>query len=113
LTPPRTFEVSITHGAERDLEDIHAYLAVHRGTDEADLLLDAFLAKIETLECYPLRGSIPSELDALGIRDFRQIILPPHRIIYRVIDSRVFIVLIADGRRDMQSLLERRLLGAR
>ncbi|PKQ02736.1 MAG: plasmid stabilization protein, partial [Alphaproteobacteria bacterium HGW-Alphaproteobacteria-11] len=32
--------------------------------------------------------------------------------IYRTIDKRVVIYLIADGRRDMQSLLARRLLGA-
>jgi toxin ParE1/3/4 len=36
----------------------------------------------------------------------------PYRVIYRVIDVRVFIILIADGRRDLQSLLAGRLLGA-
>ena len=46
----------------------------------------------------------------LGIRDFRQILLPPYRLIYRVMDGTVFILLIADGRRDVQALLERRLL---
>jgi toxin ParE1/3/4 len=33
-------------------------------------------------------------------------------VIYRVADNRVIIYLIADGRRDMQSVLARRLLGA-
>lgn len=32
-------------------------------------------------------------------------------MIYRVIGRQVFIYLIADGRRDMQALLQRRLLG--
>ena len=36
----------------------------------------------------------------------------PYRVIYRVIGKQVIIYLIADGRRDMQSLLSRRLLGA-
>jgi toxin ParE1/3/4 len=31
-------------------------------------------------------------------------------VVYRVIGNQVFIVLIADGRRDMQSVLARRLL---
>jgi toxin ParE1/3/4 len=47
---------------------------------------------------------------ALGIREYRQAFFKPYRLIYRVIGKRVFIYLIADGRRDMQSLLSRRLL---
>jgi toxin ParE1/3/4 len=35
-----------------------------------------------------------------------------HRIIYRVMDKKVYVLLIVDGRRDMQSLLQRRLLDA-
>jgi len=34
----------------------------------------------------------------------------PYRIIYRVMDKTVYVLLIVDGRRDMQPLLERRLL---
>ncbi|MDO9351029.1 MAG: type II toxin-antitoxin system RelE/ParE family toxin, partial [Deltaproteobacteria bacterium] len=33
-------------------------------------------------------------------------------IIYRVMDKIVYVLLIADGRRDMQTLLQRRLLEA-
>jgi toxin ParE1/3/4 len=33
-------------------------------------------------------------------------------VIYRVVGNRVVIYLIVDGRRDMQSVLARRLLGA-
>lgn len=35
----------------------------------------------------------------------------PHRVIYRAVDERVIIYVIADGRGDMQTLLQRRLLG--
>jgi toxin ParE1/3/4 len=49
--------------------------------------------------------------DLFQNRDFRQLGLAPYRIIYRVIAQEVFVLLIADGRRDMQGLLERRLLG--
>ncbi|MGE7471962.1 type II toxin-antitoxin system RelE/ParE family toxin [Bosea sp. NPDC003192] len=104
------FEVELTQGAEDDLEAIHTYLAEHRSMDAAESLLNAFLEKISTLERYPDRGSVPKELEALGIREFRQILLDPYRLIYRVIGSKVVILVIADGRRDMQALLERRLL---
>lgn len=105
------FEVELTQGAEDDLEAIHAYLAEHRSADAAESLLNAFLEKISTLERYPERGSVPKELEALGVRDFRQILLDPYRLIYRVTARKVVILVIADGRRDMQALLERRLLG--
>jgi toxin ParE1/3/4 len=105
------FEVELTQGAEHDLEAIHRYLAENRSADDADALLDAFLGKIDALERFPLRGSVPKELEALGIREFRQILLDSFRLIYRVAGSKVVILLIADAWRNMQALLERRLLG--
>jgi toxin ParE1/3/4 len=109
--PPRKFEVELTQGAEDDLDSIYRYLAENRSSDDAERLLDAFLDKIRTLERYPLRGSVPKELESIGIREYRQVLMKPYRLIYRVAADEVFIMLIADGRRDMQALLERRLLG--
>jgi toxin ParE1/3/4 len=67
---------------------------------------------METLANLPERGSHPKELLALGIREYRQTFFKPYRIVYRVVARRVYVYLIADGRRDMQALLERRLLDA-
>ncbi|WP_216088994.1 hypothetical protein [Aequoribacter fuscus] len=44
------------------------------------------------------------------MREFREIRFKPYRIIHRVIAGHVNVMVIADGRRDMRSLLERRLL---
>lgn len=75
-------------------------------------MLDRIQKIIDTLATSPERGSYPKELLALGIREYRQTFFKPYRVIYRIIGQRVYVYLIADGRRDMQSLLERRLLGA-
>ncbi|EJL29491.1 type II toxin-antitoxin system RelE/ParE family toxin [Novosphingobium sp. AP12] len=107
----RRFVVELTQGAEDDLEEIHGYLTAARGLDDADALLDELLRSVETLEQFPDRGAIPNELQDLGMREFRQILLRHYRLIYRVFERRVVILIIADGRRDMQTLLERRLLG--
>jgi toxin ParE1/3/4 len=104
------FEVRYTRGAEDDLERLYDYLAEQGSPSIADALLDAVLEKVDALERFPHRGSVPKELAGLGIRTFRQLMLSPYRIIYRVIGQEVFVLLIADGRRDMQALLERRLL---
>jgi len=50
------------------------------------------------------------ELLSIGVREYREILFKPYRIIYRVIENNVYVLLIADGRRDMQTLLQRRLL---
>ena len=77
---------------------------------------DALLAKIEkvftSLADSPERGSRPKELTALGILEYRQVFFKPYRMIYQISGKHVYIMLITDGRRDMKSLLERRLLGA-
>jgi toxin ParE1/3/4 len=43
---------------------------------------------------------------------FHEIFFKPYRIIYRVMEDKAYVLLIADGRRDMQRLLQRRLLQA-
>jgi toxin ParE1/3/4 len=106
------YAVRLTRGAERDLEIIYDYLAENRSAEDAEALLDAIMDKVDALERYPKRGSVPGELAALGIEEFRQILYRHYRMIYRIVDQIVFVTVIADGRRDMQALLERRLLGA-
>jgi toxin ParE1/3/4 len=107
----KPFEVSLTEDAARDLEEIFDYIAEHDDPSKAGYVLDRIEEVVERLATFPDRGSHPKELLALGIRDYRQTFFKPYRVIYRVVEQRVYIYLIADGRRDMQTLLARRLLG--
>ncbi len=109
---PLRFQVLLTEGAERDLEALYGYIAEFDQPANADHVLDRLLQAVESLETFPERGAYPKELIALGIREYRQTAFKPYRVIYRVLGQQVFVYLIADGRRDMQSLLARRLLGA-
>lgn len=106
------YEVLLTAGAEQDLENIYDYIAESDSPAKADYVLARLLEAAKQLAAFPDRGSHPKELQALGIREYRQTFFKPYRVIYRVIGRQVFIYVIADGRRDMQSLLQRRLLGA-
>jgi toxin ParE1/3/4 len=106
------FEVLLTADAAADLEEIYDYITEHDAPARADYVLDRIEKAIENLSTFPEGGSYPKELLGLGIRDYRQVFFKPYRVIYRVIGQRVYIYLIADGRREMQTLLARRLLGA-
>ncbi len=109
---PAKFDVVLTEGAEQDLESIHDYIAEFDCVPNANNVLDKLMEVVESLSRFPERGSYPKELVALGIKEYRQTAFKPYRIIYRVTGSLVIVYLIADGRRDMQSVLARRLLGA-
>ncbi|MCK6434517.1 MAG: type II toxin-antitoxin system RelE/ParE family toxin [Burkholderiaceae bacterium] len=109
---PTRYEVLLTAGAEQDLESIHDYIAEFDSVANADHVLDRLMDVVDGLAQFPERGSYPKELAALGIKAYRQTAFKPYRVIYRVLGSRVVIYLIIDGRRDMQSVLARRLLGA-
>ncbi len=75
-------------------------------------MLNHLLEVVEGLSAFPERGIYSKELAALGIREYLQTAFEPYRVIYRVMAPKVYIYVIADGRRDIQSLLARRLLGA-
>jgi toxin ParE1/3/4 len=106
------FEVLLTQGAEQDLEAIYDYICEFDGVASAKHVLDALMDVVENLSRLPERGSYPKELVSLGIKEYRQTFFKPYRVIYRVADNKVIIYLIVDGRRDMQAVLARRLLGS-
>ncbi len=106
------FLVQLTDDAARDLEDICDYIAQHDGPGRADHVLEQIERAFRNLSQNPQRGAYPQELLEIGIREYRETFYGPYRIIYRVIENNVYVLVIADGRRDMQTLLQRRLLQA-
>ena len=65
-----------------------------------------------SLSTLPHRGNYPRELLELGNRTFREVHFKPYRIVYRVLEREVVVLIVADGRRDMHALMARRLFGA-
>lgn len=106
------YKVLLTHDAESDLASIFDFIAEHDSLDGALFVLGRIEQAVSALADLPERGSYPKELVAVGIREYREVFFKPNRIIYRVGDKRVYVFLIADGHRDMQTLLQRRLLSA-
>ncbi len=109
---PAKFGVLLTDGAEQDLEAIHDYTSEFDCAANANYVLDQLMDVVESLSRFPERGSYPKELVGLGIKEYLQTFFKPYRVIYRVTGSQVIVYLIADARRNMQSVLARRLLGA-
>lgn len=106
------YDVSLTKDAERDLEEIYLYIAERDSRANADRVLERLVQATDALRSSPDRGSYVNELRSLGISEYRQILFKPYRLIYRVHAKRVVVYVVTDGRRDMGSLLARRLLSA-
>ena len=106
------FDVLLTGHAERDLAELYDYIAEHDTPGNGARVLDRTEKALQSLSTFPERGTHPKELMALGMREYRQTFFKPYRLIYRIVEQRVYVYLIVDGRRDMQGLLARRLLAA-
>lgn len=106
------FDVVLSNSALSDLEEIYGYIGEHDSIEAAQYVVASILDVCDSLAELPSRGAHPTELQRLGILNYREIFFKPYRVLYAIADEgRVEVLLIADGRRDMQSLLTRRLLG--
>jgi len=104
------YKVKIIESAEADLLELYKYIYFNDCEENADKIYSKLEEKIYSPQEFPKRGHIPSELKLLGIEDFLEINYKPYRIIYQIIDAEVYVHCLLDGRRDMQKLLQERLL---
>ena len=102
--------VFLTDSAARDLEDLYDYIELHYVPGKADHVLEQIEKGFIGLSENPQGGVCPKELMAIGLKEYREIFFKPYYIIYRVMAENVYAFVIAYGRRDMQALLQRRLL---
>lgn len=103
------YPVRVSKAARRDLTEIFTWISEHDSAAHADHVLDQIKQAAESISKYPDRGSRPRELPLELNADYRQVFFKPYRLIYEVRQTEVVIHMIADGRRNLQSLLLRRL----
>lgn len=106
----KKYQVRLTSEAERDIEDIYDYIAKKDTPQNAENVLVELERIILALDQSPERGNYPPELDRQGIQEYREVMFKPYRAIYEISGNKVIVHLCVDGRRDIKSLLERRLL---
>jgi toxin ParE1/3/4 len=105
--------VLLTADAANDLEDLFDFIREQDSPTRAAHVLDEIQRISESLAEFPDRDVYPKELSALGTQEYREVFFKPYRIVYQTIDDTVYVMLIADVRRDIPTLLARRLLGKR
>jgi toxin ParE1/3/4 len=101
--------VRLTRSAQDDILDIHRYIAARDGVPRADSIIDDLERLCHSLADFPLRGNIVRVLSDAGRTDFRELHYKPYRIIYRLTADTVTVYCVLDGRRDIATVLARRL----
>lgn len=85
-------------------------MAQYDSIENADGLLDKIEKTIIKLSTMLTRAYIPPELERIGALEFREVFFKLYRIICQVIKSNVYVHCVLDGRRDLQDLLQQKVL---
>jgi len=97
------YQVSWAAVAEADLAAIVESVAEE---SPASLrILEMVEWRASTLRSSPFRGRVVPELARFEIRDYRELIAAPYRIVYSVRQKRVWVLGVMDGRRDLATIL--------
>ena len=105
-----SISVVLLRSAEQDLGEMKSYIVKNFGKDTWQASYSKIQETVGTLQIFPLGGKIPEELEKLNLTQYRQVLSGMNRIIYEVRQQTVYIHIVCDTRKDMKSLLTKRLL---
>jgi len=108
----KTYAVRWSETSEKDLKGIVDYIA-EDSPSRAYEVLGNIKAKVSNLHSFPGRGRIVPELQEQGITQYRELIVAPWRIIYRISEGTVYVLSVLDSRQNVEDILLKRLLGLR
>ena len=105
----KEFKVIWTKNAEFDLESIIEYIKI----DSIYVAKEIFFEiKHETnkLHTLPQRKRIVPEFQQIGITKYREIIYKRWRIVYKIDDEKVYVLIVVDSSRNLEDILFQRLI---
>jgi toxin ParE1/3/4 len=105
----KKYQVKWAVVAQSDLKQIIDYIALESPANALQII-GKIKQKASGLYTLPDRGRIIPELKEQGIHIYREIIVPPWRIIYRISDTTVVVLSVIDSRRNVEDILLNRLI---
>lgn len=105
-----SLSVVFLKSAEQDVKELKHYVIRRFGVETWQSTLSKLKESIYTLQAHPQAGKVPDELSTLNPGQFRQIISGMNRVIYEIRQETIYIHIVCDNRRDMQGLLNRRMM---
>ena len=103
------YKIEWAEVAEKDLKGIVEYIAEDSPAN-ALKILKKIKQKASSLYTLPERGRIVPELQDQGILLYRELIIPPWRIMYRISEMKVYVLSVLDARQNVEDILLKRLI---
>jgi len=91
-----------------DLEDILEFIARRESPERARDVYAGMARRIASLTTHPRRGRVVPELKRIGVTAYRELVVAPYRIFFRIDGPVIGIVGVLDGRRDIAEVLAMR-----
>jgi toxin ParE1/3/4 len=104
----KSYHVRWAETSEKDLMAIIQYIA-DDNPHQAYEIFEAIKELASSLPVFPDRGRIVPELLEQGVTQYRELIIGPWRIIYRVSEDKVYVLSVLDSRQNVEDILLRRL----
>jgi len=107
----KKYEIIWSETSEKDLINIIEYIA----KDDSSIAYEQFKEikeKASGLHSFPNRGRIVPELQQQGIIQYRELIVSPWRIIYRISENSVYVLSVLDSRHNVEDILLKRLISS-
>jgi plasmid stabilization system protein ParE len=105
----KTYEVGWSKISEKDLVAIIEYIADENPSRAYEVFRE-IRRKASNLSAFSERGLIVPEFEDQGITQYRELVIPPWRIIYRVSERKVYVLSVLDSRRNIEDILLKRLI---
>lgn len=107
----RKYKVKViwSNTSEKDLIDIAEHISADSPTT-ASKIFKNIREKASNLYSFPERGRVVPELRDQGISQYRELIIPPWKIIYRISEKSVYVLSVLDARLNIEDILLRRLI---
>ena len=105
----KRYEVLWANVAENDLIGIIEYIAADSPAG-ALKIFRKIKQKASNLNSFPQRGRILPELQDQGISQYRELAIPPWRMIYRIAEKAVYVLSVLDSRQNVEDILLKRLI---
>lgn len=105
----KTFAVEWAESADQDLSRIVGHIAIDSVIDALSAL-ERIKSQAEALKEFPERGRVVPELASQGVYVYREKVVAPWRLIYRIGDERVYVLAVVDSRRNLEDVLLERLM---
>ncbi len=105
----KRFKINWSEQAALDLERLISYIA-SENPKNAGQILKKIKTEVSQLDYLPFRGRIVPEFEGQGFLLFRELVVTPWRIMYRVSFENVYILAVFDSRKNVDDVLLERFL---